>query len=153
MTVVGPVTLNVHDWATPRPGQPEMFDHRLLEWFTISRPRTLAAIFLPISAGAVWAGLVSGWSPAATAPLFAAGMLLWTFTEYLMHRFLFHLTPRGRLGVVFAYLIHGVHHAFPEDRRRWLMPPVVNVPVAIVFAAVLRLLLGPAGWPVFAGAA
>src|SRR5207245_11405831 len=57
-----------------------------------------------------------------------------------------------RLGVLFAYLIHGVHHAFPEDRRRWLMPPIVTVPVATVLYFVLRLLVGAAAPPVFAGA-
>jgi sterol desaturase/sphingolipid hydroxylase (fatty acid hydroxylase superfamily) len=152
MTVLGPVTLGVHDWAAPRPGQPRMFNHAFLEWFTGTRPRTLVFIFLPVSVGAVWAGLVSGWSPVASSLLFGGGMLLWTLLEYLMHRFVFHLTPRGRLGVLFAYLIHGVHHAFPEDRRRWLMPPIVTVPVAAVLFLVLRLLAGAASPTVFAGA-
>ena len=67
--------------------------------------------------------------------LFGAGVMLWTLMEYLMHRFVFHLTPRGRFGVLFAYLIHGVHHAFPEDRRRWLMPPIISVPVATVLSS------------------
>jgi dihydroceramide fatty acyl 2-hydroxylase len=152
MTVLGPVTLGVHDWAAPRPGQPQMFNHPFLEWFTGTRPRTLALIFLPGSACFVWAGLLAGWSAAASCALFVSGMALWTLIEYLMHRFVFHLTPRGRLGVLFAYLIHGVHHAFPEDRRRWLMPPVVTVPVAIGLFLALRLLIGTASLPVFAGA-
>ena len=62
------------------------------------------------------------------------------------------LMAQVRLGVLFAYLIHGVHHAFPEDRRRWLMPPVVTVPVAIGLFLALRLLIGTASLPVFAGA-
>src|SRR5437879_1645896 len=132
MTVFGPVTLGVHDWAAPRPGQPQMFNHPFLEWFTGTRPRTLVLIFLPVSVGFVWAGLVAGWSPRASSLLFVGGVALWTLLEYLLHRFVFHLTPRGRLGVLFAYLIHGVHHAFPEDRRRWLMPPLVTVPVVTV---------------------
>ncbi|PYO13133.1 MAG: fatty acid hydroxylase [Candidatus Rokuibacteriota bacterium] len=152
MTVFGPVTLGVHDWAAPRPGQPQMFNHPFLEWFTGTRPRTLVLIFLPVSVGFVWAGLVAGWSPRASSLLFVGGVVLWTLLEYLMHRFVFHLTPRGRLGVLFAYLIHGVHHAFPEDRRRWLMPPIVTAPVATVLFFVLRLLVGSAAPPVFAGA-
>ena len=54
------------------------------------------------------------------------GVLLWTLLEYLIHRFSFHFTPRGRVGVVMAYLIHGVHHAYPEDHRRWITPPSVS---------------------------
>jgi 4-hydroxysphinganine ceramide fatty acyl 2-hydroxylase len=151
MTVLGPVTLTVHDWAAPKPGQPQMFNHPFLEWFTGTRPRTLVLIFLPLSAGLFWAGLVAGWSPIASGLLFGSGAIVWTFIEYLMHRFVFHLTPRGRLGVLFGYLIHGVHHAFPEDRRRWLMPPIVTIPVAAGLFLVLRPLLGSAGLPLFAG--
>jgi sterol desaturase/sphingolipid hydroxylase (fatty acid hydroxylase superfamily) len=152
MTVVGPLTLSVHDWATPRPGQPQMFNHPFFEWFTGTRPRTLALIFLPVSVYFVWAGVVAGWSPLVSSLLFAGGIVLWTAIEYLLHRFVFHPTPRGRLGVLFAYLIHGVHHAFPEDRRRWLMPPIVTVPVAAVLCFVLRLVVGTASAPLFAGA-
>ena len=130
-----------------------MFNFSLLERFTGTRPRTLVVIFLPISVGFVWMGLVAGWSPAASALLFGAGVLLWTLMEYLMHRFVFHLTPRGRFGVLFAYLIHGVHHAFPEDRRRWLMPPIVSVPIAAVLSFPALLLVGPASTPVLGGAA
>ena len=39
--------------------------------------------------------------------------------EYVIHRFSFHFAPRGYVGVMLAYLIHGVHHAYPEDHRRW----------------------------------
>jgi sterol desaturase/sphingolipid hydroxylase (fatty acid hydroxylase superfamily) len=152
MTVLGPLTLAVHDWAEPRPGRPIMFNHPFFEWFTGARPRTLVMIFLPGSVGFVWAGLLAGWSTLASCLLFGGGVMLWTLIEYLMHRFVFHLTPRGRLGVFFAYLIHGVHHAFPEDRRRWLMPPIVTVPVATVLFFVLRLLIGASAAPVFAGA-
>jgi dihydroceramide fatty acyl 2-hydroxylase len=153
MTVLGPLTLGVHDWTFPRPGQPQMFNHPFLEWFTGTRPRTLVVIFLPISVGFVWMGLAAGCSPVASALLFGAGVLLWTVMEYLMHRFVFHLTPRGRLGVLFAYLIHGVHHAFPEDRRRWLIPPIVSVPVAAVLSVLGLLLVGPVSTPVLGGAA
>ena len=130
-----------------------MFNHPFLERFTGTRPRTLVLIFLPVAGASLWAGLRSGWSPLASCLLFVAGVALWTLMEYLMHRFIFHLTPRGRVGVLFAYLIHGVHHAFPEDRRRWLMPPIVSVPVAAVLFLVLHLLIGAAASPLFAGAA
>jgi hypothetical protein len=41
----------------------------------------------------------------------AAGIAVWTLTEYLMHRYAFHFVPRTRAGVALAYLSHGVHHA------------------------------------------
>lgn len=54
--------------------------------------------------------------------LLLVGVLLWTLTEYLMHRFVFHL-PQSK----FQYLIHGVHHEFPRDKERLMMPPVPGV--------------------------
>jgi sterol desaturase/sphingolipid hydroxylase (fatty acid hydroxylase superfamily) len=152
MTVIGPVTLGVYDWVAPQPGRPQMFNHRFLEWFTGTRPRTLVVIFLPFTLFFVWRGVVAGWTPAASVFLFTSGVMLWTLLEYLLHRFVFHLTPHGRLGVLFGYVIHGVHHAFPEDRRRWLMPPIVSVPVAMLLFLVLRLLIGSASPLVLAGA-
>ena len=152
LTLFGPVTLSVYDWAAPRRGEPQMFNQPFMEWFTGTRPRTLVLIFLSVSIALLWAGAVAGWSPLASCALFGGGVMLWTLIEYLMHRFLFHLTPRGRLGLLFAYLIHGVHHAFPEDRRRWLMPPIVSVPVTTVLFLVVRPVVGSATCPIFAGA-
>jgi sterol desaturase/sphingolipid hydroxylase (fatty acid hydroxylase superfamily) len=79
------------------------------------------------------------------------GVFLWTLLEYLIHRFSFHMTPRNRIGVVFGYLIHGVHHAYPEDSRRWVMPLVVTIPIGGVIFTVLWLLFGTPAIPAFAG--
>ena len=73
MTVVGPLTLGVHDWAAPQPGQPQMFNYSFLERFTGTRPRTLVVIFLPIAVGFVWVGRVAGWSPGRSASSSAPG--------------------------------------------------------------------------------
>jgi len=128
-----------------------MFDQAFLEWFTGSHPATLAAIYLPATAFFVWRGVAMGLSPAVIVGLFAGGVLVWSFLEYLIHRFSFHFTPRGRWGVMFAYLIHGVHHAFPEDARRWVMPPVVSLPVAAVLATALAVAIGRFHGPLVAG--
>src|SRR5205814_8791912 len=59
------------------------------------------------SAFFVWYGLHAGLSAARSAALFLAGLFAWTLIEYLIHRFSFHYTPRGRIGMFFAYMIHG----------------------------------------------
>ena len=128
-----------------------MFDQAVLEWFTGARPATLAAIYLPAIAFFVWRGVAVGLSPAAVLALVAAGAFVWSLFEYLVHRFSFHFAPRGHAGVVLAYLVHGVHHAFPEDRRRWVMPPVVSLPVVAVLAGVVSLALGRCSGPFLAG--
>ena len=58
--------------------------------------------------------------PAHTAAfLFAGGIFLWTFLEYSIHRFLFHIDghlPDHPLFVCGHFLLHGVHHFLPMDR-------------------------------------
>lgn len=50
--------------------------------------------------------------------------------EYLLHRFLFHgehswmmNVPHNKYFYVIHFSIHGIHHAFPQDRYRIVMPP------------------------------
>src|SRR5947199_9596471 len=65
----------------------------------------------------------------ALAGLFLLGVLLWTLLEYLIHRYIFHYEPKSRLGKQLQYIIHGVHHAYPNDTRRLVMPPSINIPL------------------------
>lgn len=60
-----------------------------------------------------------------------AGAIGWTFTEYMLHRFLFHMEdqwyfPDWPAFWVFHFTIHGIHHAFPQDPGRIVMPPAAG---------------------------
>jgi sterol desaturase/sphingolipid hydroxylase (fatty acid hydroxylase superfamily) len=149
--IVGPVGLGVHDWAQPKPGEPRMFEQGFLEWFTRAHPATLAGIYIPAAAMFLWRAFAIGLPLVEVGAAFVAGVFAWSLLEYLFHRFSFHFAPRTRIGVVFAYLIHGVHHAFPEDRRRWVMPPIVTVPVTIALVLICHPALRSYTWPVGAG--
>jgi sterol desaturase/sphingolipid hydroxylase (fatty acid hydroxylase superfamily) len=35
------------------------------------------------------------------------------------------------LQLAFGYLMHGVHHAYPDDSRRWVMPLSVTLPILV----------------------
>jgi sterol desaturase/sphingolipid hydroxylase (fatty acid hydroxylase superfamily) len=80
--------------------------------------------------------------------------LTWTLTEYFSHRYLFHTIfplPFG-LGPRFQFLIHGVHHAYPNDPLRLVMPPLLSVPSMLIASTIIRLLFGASfAWPVLAG--
>lgn len=65
--------------------------------------------------------------------LIIAGIVIWTFTEYILHRFVFHYVPRSEFGQRIHFLIHGVHHAYPKDSKRLVMPPSVSLPLAALF--------------------
>jgi len=80
------------------------------------------------------------------------GYLLWTLTEYLGHRFLFHCELPGRIGARLHYLIHGIHHVHPNDPLRLVMPVLLSAPIMLIAHGVARLLFGmPLGYPVLMG--
>ena len=44
--------------------------------------------------------------------VFLAGILLWTFLEYTLHRFLFHMEPPkdSKILIGLHFVLHGQHH-------------------------------------------
>ncbi len=88
-------------------------------------------------------GLTSG------ALLFLFGVFVWTLTEYLLHRFVFHYEPASSWGKRLHFLMHGVHHDYPNDSKRLVMPPVVSIPLAALFYALFTVLLGESYLPPF----
>lgn len=105
-------------------------------------------IYLPIVGWCLWL------SPAnrASAGLFFGGLFFWTFAEYVLHRFLFHWPPPGKIGARLHFILHGVHHDYPNDRMRLVLPPAVSIPLASLFFLLFSLALGkPTVYPFYAG--
>ena len=74
--------------------------------------------------------------------LFAAGVLGFTLLEYLLHRFAFHWDPgNDPKARVRLFLMHGLHHEFPNDRLRLVAPPLMSWPIGVVLFTVDWLLL------------
>jgi 4-hydroxysphinganine ceramide fatty acyl 2-hydroxylase len=73
--------------------------------------------------------------------LFPAGVLLFTLVEYLIHRFVFHFNPVNEKQEKIKYNIHGVHHEFPRDKDRLVMPPVISAVLAILFFSIFKVLM------------
>jgi dihydroceramide fatty acyl 2-hydroxylase len=109
----------------------------------------------PVSPG-VWFGPVIAWTWVAspsrigmvtTTSLFLAGALVFSLFEYGLHRVVFHgligLAEKNPKFRFTAFMAHGYHHEFPNDRSRLVMPPMISWPLAAIFFAVYRLLLGP----------
>lgn len=64
------------------------------------------------------------------------GTCVWTFVEYCLHRFVFHLDaylPDNRVGVTLHFTLHGIHHYLPMDKYRLVMPPALFVVLATPF--------------------
>ncbi len=121
-----------------------MFDSELLEALSKIPPWAPLAVFMPVFAFITWKALVvGGLGLPVYLACFAGGLLVWTGTEYFLHRFLFHWLPPGKLGARIHYIFHGVHHDHPNDALRLVMPPSVSVPLAFGFYQVFGLLVAP----------
>ena len=148
-----------------------MFRSGLLERFSHVHPAVPHVIYVPLVAGLLWTARTTR---GTTALLFVAGLVLWTLAEYLLHRHVFHAPDHimaethdvvARLApdepVLPAlpswrhrsyFIAHGVHHEYPSDSSRLVMPPGASVPIAIGTWLLFRAVLGPLYAPApFAG--
>ncbi|MCL7926843.1 MAG: sterol desaturase family protein [marine benthic group bacterium] len=116
--------------------------------------RILVLSYLALAAAFAATGL-SLRSPGivGAAALWSGGLLLWSLAEYGIHRFLFHPFGRTRrFRLVPALLaVHGHHHASPSEVELGPLPVYAGFFPLLVMAAVLYLLVGPAGLIVCSG--
>jgi sterol desaturase/sphingolipid hydroxylase (fatty acid hydroxylase superfamily) len=70
------------------------------------------------------------------------GLFVWSLTEYTLHRFVFHFVPKSQIGKRIHFIFHGVHHDYPNDSKRLVMPPSVSVPLAVIFYLLFLQMLG-----------
>ncbi|MBK5110678.1 MAG: sterol desaturase family protein [Thermoleophilia bacterium] len=131
---------------------PDLFENGLLNFFSRVHPSVPALIFTPVIAAMFWLAAEQGSSGLAIIGLAVAGIAIWTFSEYWLHRLLFHWQPKFRGGDQLNFIIHGVHHDHPNDAMRLVMPPAASIPLAAIFFGAFVLVFGtPAGYPAFAG--
>ena len=122
-----------------------LFQNDFMEFFTHISPITVVVIWLPFAGYMLGRGIAlrpldASWLfiPAA----FLIGLFVWTLSEYLLHRFVFHFNPRNPTQEKIIYLFHGIHHHQPQCKTRLVMPPVVSIPLAFVFYGLFSLILG-----------
>ncbi len=128
-----------------------MFDSEFLELFTHIHPALPLIIFVPVVFYSLYmAQMYSG--PVYRVMLFGAGLLFWTLTEYLLHREIFHLVPNSIWGKRLHFIMHGVHHDYPNDSRRLVMAPAISIPLSVLFFLLFRVVFGTKYcYPFFAG--
>lgn len=78
----------------------------------------------------------------STSSLFILGLLSFTLTEYLIHRYLFHMDTHTEQRKKTQYVIHGVHHEYPKDKSRLAMPPIASITLATALLFIFRLAIG-----------
>ncbi len=81
---------------------------------------------------------------------FLIGFFLFTLLEYLVHRFLYHLPTVYQEGKI-AFVLHGIHHKYPRDKKRLVMPPILSVAISAIILGIIYFLLGVNGFPFTGG--
>ena len=149
-----------------------MFGGNVQEALSHVPPWAPHAIFLPVIGFALAAAFRTA-SPARVGVLALGGLFLWTLLEYVIHRSIFHppqwieddtrrvvgslapgqavLPALPTLRHKFYFVVHGVHHDYPNDSTRLVMPPSVSIPLAALFFLAFAGLFGAAAPAVFAG--
>lgn len=111
-----------------------MFDSNFIEFFSHVHPVTPLIIYVPVMGYMIYRSVVNYQLGALTiVGLFLLGILVWTFLEYMLHRFVFHYHPKSEWGKRFHFILHGVHHDYPNDATRLVMPPGISIPLAVIF--------------------
>lgn len=128
-------------------GQGTIFENSILEPLTKAPPYVSATIYslavvilLVISyqmqvVDTFWAG----------ATIYLGAIFFWTFFEYFAHRYLFHIDeyfPNSKFAQKMAFTFHGIHHEYPRDKDRIIMPPVPGLLIIGILYGVFLLLLG-----------
>ncbi len=133
-------------------GQARLFENRYLEVLTKTHPAVIWGMYTPIIVGMlIYSHLRAGFPWWNVALTFFGAMVFWTFFEYLMHRFAFHLVSQKSRIRRIIYVMHGNHHEFPRDKERLFMPPVPSIILASVIFSIQYLVLGKFAFAFFPG--
>lgn len=118
-----------------------MFKSGLLEALSKVHFSVPLFVFIPIISFFIWKALSihSGWLTMSLS--IAGGLLFWTVAEYALHRFVFHFEPSSRWGQRIHFIFHGVHHDYPNDAMRLVMPPSASLPLAALFYLLFMFIL------------
>ena len=127
---------------TKQPGQ--IFENPFLEKLTKSNPtRTIVFYLLMIVVYLVLNFKYTNNNLLITMLLFGSGLITWSFMEYVLHRWVFHIDEYlpFKFAKRFHYIIHGVHHENPKDAERLFMPPIPGLIISFLLFLCWSILL------------
>ena len=74
--------------------------------------------------------------------LISVGVLSWTLIEYVLHRFIFHYSPRSAFGKKLVYAAHLSHHENPRATNRLFSSLLVSLPIATPYLLLSWIVTG-----------
>lgn len=121
---------------------PRMFRNNLIDYFSRVHIAIIPVIYVPVISYFTYVGLfIYDVSSMIYIPVVALGILIWTLFEYWIHRLLFHFTPSGNFGKRVYFIMHGIHHDYPNDSKRLVMPPAISLSIALAIYWLMYLVL------------
>ncbi len=89
-----------------------------------------------------WSVTHTSLSAGFTISFFVCGLVFFTWVEYMLHRYIFHMGTFTKFREKFQYTVHGVHHEFPKDKERLAMPPLLSVTISTILLLTFRVIMG-----------
>lgn len=124
-------------------GTKQLFKNPVLEKLSRTHISVPLIIFFTYAAALLyWSVTHTTLSIATTVTMFFIGVISFTWVEYNVHRYIFHMTADTEKKAKAQYTMHGVHHEFPKDKARLAMPPALSITIATILLFVFRLILG-----------
>lgn len=124
-----------------------IFRSPVLEALTRTHIAIPLTIFYGTGVAGLWYSITRlGLDARAVVPVFLAGAVFFTWVEYTVHRYFYHMPTDSPRKARIQYVFHGIHHDHPRDKRRLALPPVMSVLVAAAFIGLFRLALGRHGF-------
>lgn len=136
----------------PNEQSPKLFKHPLLELLTKTRLWIIWLVYSILSV--ILMGIFISYfnrTFAAALGFFIAGYLTWTLGEYVLHRFIYHKIKDASYDDGLQYVFHGIHHQYPSDNDRIILPPVPGLLIAAGFLGLYYLIMGKVAFPFSAG--
>lgn len=128
-------------------GQGRIFKNPFLESMTKTSPPVSATIYIILLLGLLYFGYLYQVVDtfAVGIAIFFGAMVFWTFFEYFFHRYINHLDehfPNSEWAERIAFVLHGIHHEYPRDRERLIMPPIPGLLIVAMLIFSYWILLG-----------
>ncbi len=121
-----------------------MFKNDFLESLTKVHYSVPLIFWIPVKIFFIWRALVPGGLSVGTVVMYYIfGLLFWTLAEYVLHRWVFHYEPSSKFGKRVHFIFHGVHHDYPKDRLRLVMPLSASIPMAAIIYFIFSFFFSP----------
>jgi 4-hydroxysphinganine ceramide fatty acyl 2-hydroxylase len=124
-------------------GSAHMFSNPMLERMSRTHISIPITMFLVLACISYYVGYTETEISIGTGLLISlGGLVFFTFVEYMMHKYFFHMDHDTPLKDKIQYSVHGVHHDYPKDKDRLAMPPFVSAAYSVILYLIFTLIMG-----------